>query len=378
MRRTEARARILFVGALPPPIHGLSVANEKFVELAGVNHDLRVFDAGGPGDAKALGRFSLAKVMGFLKVYVALGSVAWCDAVYLTPGQTFFGVLKMGPMVWFARALGRPVVLHLHGGALGATYRSLGGLKRWLFRSVVSSATDGIVLTPFLRSNFDGLLARAAVHVVPNFAARSCFGVVRQRVEAFDRDHPLRILYLSNLIPSKGVIVLLEAVKGLLDSGLPVELDLAGHAEPDVGELVRSICSRYPAIRWHGVVTGDSKIGLLQRNHVLCLPTNYPMEGQPICILEAMAAGMGVVTSRHAGIPEIFPEDSAWFVEPTDSTSVLQQIRFILADPEDLNRRAAANRRTAQQRYTEEAFVEGILATLAPRSAFSLPPTRTS
>lgn len=357
--------RILLVGALPPPVHGLSIANAKFHELASRQHKVRAVDAkGAVADARAVGDFGWGKVAGFLGVYLGLRHVPWCEVLYLTPGQTFLGVAKMAPFVLLARLCGRPVVCHLHGGALGAVYATLSGVRRTLFRSVMASCRRAIVLAPSLRANFTGLLPSQRVDVVPNFADQACFRVEDPIPAAFDQDRSLRILYLSNLIPSKGILSLLEAVGSLLDEGHPIELDVAGHAEPEIAERVRNLSRARPAVRWHGTVVGDAKVALLGRCDLLALPTTYPMEGQPICILEAMAAGLNVLATRHAAIPEIFEGDTAFLIDDGSTESVREGLRRCLREQASFPERSRRHRELALRRYTEEAFVDAVIGCL--------------
>ena len=58
-------------------------------------------------------------------------------------------------------------------------------------------------------------------------------------------------------------------------------------------------------VTYHGIVGGEQKRKLLKECYIFALPTRYPNEGQPISILEAMGNGMFIITTDHAGIPDI-------------------------------------------------------------------------
>lgn len=358
--------KILFIGALPPPLHGLSVANAKFVELASPKHQLHIVDAqGASGNPSTVGRFSWRKVIGFLGAYRGVYRIPWCDVVYTTPGQTFFGVLKIAPFVFGARAFGKPVVFHLHGGALGQVYRGLSRFPRIIFRAVVSSYSLAIVLAPSLRSAFTGLLPGTAVTVVPNFADRAWFQIEREYPSQFGENRPLRVLYLSNLIPSKGIISLLDAVLSLVAEGAPVELHVAGHAEVEIAARMKREVDTCSSIYWYGTVSGPQKGNLLESCDILALPTSYPMEGQPICILEAMAAGMSVLTTRHAAIPEIFDGETAFFVSDASVASIRNGLKDAINDPAKVRFFGEQNRKKAMRDYCEESFVNSLLKRLS-------------
>lgn len=358
--------RILLVGALPPPIHGLSLANKTFVDQAcSLGHRVDVVDATGKaGDKAEMGKFRLSKVLGFLEVYAGLAKILSAEAVYVTPGQTFFGVLKLAPFMWLGRLLGRRVVFHLHGSALGRTYQGLTGIRRRLFAKAVGSCHAGIVLSRSLRFNFEELLPHEAIHAVGNFAGQACFDIQRTTPSAFSKENPLKLVFLSNLIPEKGAFVAMDAVTALRAEGLPIELDLAGAADPSIEPLVRARLGE--GIRWHGVVSGEAKTALLASCNVLTLPTWYEMEGQPICILEGMAAGMPVVATRHAGIPDVLPDDLGLLMERPDPQELGTILRAFLASPALVAERGGQCRALASKDFTEAQFAAGILAVLFP------------
>jgi glycosyltransferase involved in cell wall biosynthesis len=75
-------------------------------------------------------------------------------------------------------------------------------------------------------------------------------------------------------------------------------------------------------VKFLGPRTGDEKIRIFQESDVFAFPTWYPLEGQPVAILEAMAAGLPVVTTRHATIPDILGEDGALCVNKQDPVDI--------------------------------------------------------
>ena len=61
----------------------------------------------------------------------------------------------------------------------------------------------------------------------------------------------------------------------------------------------------------------------------VCLPTYYPMEGQPISIIEAMGFGNFIVTTNHAGIPDICCKKNSLFVQKGDSKSLFRAFKVV-------------------------------------------------
>jgi glycosyltransferase involved in cell wall biosynthesis len=60
-------------------------------------------------------------------------------------------------------------------------------------------------------------------------------------------------------------------------------------------------------VHYAGFVSGAQKDKLLRTADIFCFPTFYPNENQPVNLIEAMAFGLPVLTTRWRSLPEIFP-----------------------------------------------------------------------
>ena len=112
----------------------------------------------------------------------------------------------------------------------------------------------------------------------------------------------IRVIFLSNLIPEKGIYQLLEALDVLNSNNIPFQAKVAGHIPNGHQELIEKM-NNIKNLEYVGIVKDRAKIDLLSWGNVFCLPTYYSMEGQPISILEAMGFGNVIITTKHAGIP---------------------------------------------------------------------------
>ena len=72
------------------------------------------------------------------------------------------------------------------------------------------------------------------------------------------------------------------------------------------------------------------------------------MEGIPVALMEAMAAGVPVVATRLSGIPELVSADTGMLVEPNDSRALADAIEQLL-DDRDLTRRCADGGRAGRE-----------------------------
>jgi glycosyltransferase involved in cell wall biosynthesis len=135
-----------------------------------------------------------------------------------------------------------------------------------------------------------------------------------EKLRTIDERKIKHVLYLSNFIKSKGYPEVLEMAKlekERCESGeeRKFHFDFAGKFfEENEKDFFFSYIKENNLddyVTYHGVVGGDKKRELLKKCDIFALLTRYPKEGQPISILEAMGNGMVVVTTDHAGIPDI-------------------------------------------------------------------------
>ena len=168
---------------------------------------------------------------------------------------------------------------------------------------------------------------------------------------------------MSNLILEKGIFEFLNALEGLISSEIPFEAKIAGNVPDDEFGLLDRI-STLKNTEYLGVVDGKSKTELLSWGNVFCLPTYYSMEGQPISIIEAMGFGNFIVTTRHAGIPDICSLKNTVFVRKRDSESLTKELIRLSKAMTHLESVSLKNLEFARKKFSEESFISGIFKIL--------------
>lgn len=365
MVETNRRKTVLFLGPIPPPITGQSLATKVFSEALLEKHDVILIDIN-KSDFSS-GGLAWRRIKEVIQIVDRVRREApRADAIYFTITESLFGNLKdllIYLVCW--RLLPRTVV-HLHGGAgmIRLLHGPLGLMRRVNAFFLTRMATI-IVLGDRLRRVYEGVVSSDKLRVVPNFADSEYQAAAKTIDGKFSGSGPLRILYLSNLIEEKGYRLLRDAVKVIANENPgSIELDYAGGFVTD-GEksaFLASIVST-PFIRYHGIVYGDEKREILQRAHVLALPTWYPFEGQPICILEGYAAGCAVLTTDHSGIFDVFtPGENGWSVEKQSVSSIVDTLRKCLNARSDLVKIAHRNAALARKFFTTTQYNKALLS----------------
>jgi len=323
---------------LPPPVNGMSLANRMLVGgLERKTHDVDAIDTKTSikrDDVKNQGKLSFGKV--FRSIVPVMKGICRIlltkkyEVIYMTPSQNANGYLKYVPIMWAARLRKIPCFIHIHGGYFRTMYDGLRGCKKKIIDGSLKGLAGAIVLGPSLRYMFEDLVPNDKIFVCENGVEDEIFATeeeIKRKIERYRTENTIRVVYLSNLLESKGILDLFEAIKILRKQGEKVHLDVAGAIEPAIEDSVKAYLKELgESVTYHGVVQGEKKKELLLNNYIFCLPTYYPNEGQPISILEAMANGCVIVTTDHGGIKDIVNGEYGVFVEKQNPESIVQTI----------------------------------------------------
>lgn len=326
------------------------------------------------------GTFSLRQTLKILCIGLSILRLRFSgkniDTVYLVISSSSWGNLRD---IFLLSALGKKLrgrtVIHFHGANLDKYLEKAPLYVKALNKIFFKGIKNAIVLGNSLKEMFNGFVPQEKIRIVSNFAGDGLF-ISRQYIhEKFKlaEGRKASLLFLSNMIKSKGYEVLLNAYLALNPTFQDkIELNLAGHfySATEEQDFLLKI-KQYPGIRYHGSVIGERKAELLKRAHIFCLPTYYEFEAQPIAILEAYAAGCFVITTRRPSILDIFKDGINGYGLPDSSnpesltTHLTSALKILSFDVELLNKIANHNRTEAESKYYHSRFcteIEHIIA----------------
>ncbi|MGI6790271.1 glycosyltransferase family 4 protein [Aminivibrio sp.] len=328
--------KILMIGLFPPPIHGVTMANDMFFRGISEKHDIQIIDTKANvtiGDASRQGKLSLKKicrvVFSLLSGVFRLLFSPKFDIAYLIPGLSFNGFIRYSPFIFSAKIRGIPCVIHIHGGSFREMYISSKGWKKKFLNWLLSLINGVIVLGPSFKDTFKNIFRDDQIFICPNGIPNEIIASkeeVKEKESRRNSDVCLNILYLSNLMKRKGILDLLEAVRILKKESVKFHLDIAGFMEPEIKKQIESFLGDLKEeAKYYGVVSGKNKKNLFLKNYVFCLPT-YFNEGQPISILEAMANACTIVTTDQGGIKDIVDERYCCFAETQNPLNLVEKL----------------------------------------------------
>jgi glycosyltransferase involved in cell wall biosynthesis len=99
-----------------------------------------------------------------------------------------------------------------------------------------------------------------------------------------------------------------------------------------------------------------SKAAFLAAGDIFCMPTRYRYEGQPLVILEALAAGLPVISTRHAAIPSTVEDGKTGVLLPALATpeQIAEALKSLLSNRQKLAEMSRASRAAYLEKYTLE------------------------
>jgi glycosyltransferase involved in cell wall biosynthesis len=158
-----------------------------------------------------------------------------------------------------------------------------------------------------------------------------------------------RVLFVGGRFAEKGGPELIETLSGSL--GESVELDVVTPFPPPAR----------PGLRAHQLDPGDpALLDLFQQADVMCLPTYG--DAAPWAVLEAMACGTPVLSTRVGGIPDLLDRGRAGLlVEPSQPRELAAALRTLLDDEQLRAALAGRARERCQERYDARRQVPALL-----------------
>jgi glycosyltransferase involved in cell wall biosynthesis/SAM-dependent methyltransferase len=369
------KVNTLLIGILPPPINGQTIAFQALAdELGG-----EILTLSGKRHEDFRGIF--LKTITFLGLLFRLifKLISKKHHVYLTLSQSQEGFIRDLPIVFLSKLLGSKIIVHIHGGNYDGFYQSQNSNFQRLIRKMLMMADSIIVLSENLKKmlDFEPKLS-SKISVVPNGLPWSLTdNILVKKHLPFKNEVPIKLIFLSNLIESKGYLDILEATEILVNRfGLNIKIDFCGEfIQYDDAQRFKDIVDAkayfFDFIReynlsqnvhYQGIIEEKAKQKLLEEAHFFVLPTNYKNEGQPISIIEAMANRCVVLTTDYRGISEMIKHnESGIFVNFNCPKEIAEQIQYLIENPLEYEKISENGYQKYLENYTQEKHLKNLI-----------------
>ncbi len=267
--------------------------------------------------------------------------------VHMSSGPSFWR--KFG-LIMMARLFGVRYLCHLHGGRFPSFYEGSGAPARWLIRDVFQHAAYTVVLSEEWKQWVQSALSCRQVRVIANPVTIPPLST---------RHEECTLLFLGRLCEGKGIYDLLRAMAAIAPEFPALRLLAGGDGEH---EQVRAQAEELGIARHVeilGWITGADKDALIARATIYVLPSY--VENLPMGVLEAMAAGLPVITTPVGGIPSTIEHGmDGLLVQPGDVAALADALRRLLRERSVREALGEAARRKAIARFSAEKVIAEI------------------
>ena len=352
------RHKLLIIGQLPPPVHGSNIMTELFYNsLKKKGYEASIIQKNFSKRQEDVRKFSIIKILKVPLIAVKL----ICHLVANMPDLCFYFIsIKASSFIVDAffllliRLFGVKYVLYLHAKGLQDLGTKSGRVLGFVVRKTLLPSLGALVLGERLKQDVNKYIPNERLFILPNAIA----DVDSEKVKfSHNSKGPVKILFLSNLIPSKGPMEFIKMAKILVDKRKDVRFILAG---PQRLEQFQKKIKNYinqkglsDFIEMPGGIYGAAKERLFQSSDIFVFPTYYELETFGLVNLEAMRAGLPVVSSHEGSIPEVVIDGlNGYIVDPRNVEQVADRVLRLIEDPELRNKMGKAGRRIYENIFT--------------------------
>jgi glycosyltransferase involved in cell wall biosynthesis len=349
--------KTLFILHFPPPIHGSSIVGQTITESEVINQsfDCRYVNLGTSTSIDEIGKGGIRKIFRFLFI---LGKVLQ-QLIVFRPQLGYIAITAKGVafykdsvVVMLFKLFRVKLVYHLHNK--GVSTRQEKWFDNLLYRFVFKNA-NVILLSKYLYPDIQKYVPETRVYYCPN-------GIPENQVESgkwkVESSEPLEILFLSNLIESKGVFVLLEACKILQNKKINFHCTFVGGIGDVSEQQFKSKVVELELtgnIHYAGKKYGKEKEEAFVHADIFVHPSYN--DCFPLVLLEAMQYSLPVVSTYEGGIPDVVEDGVTGFLVPQkDVQALADKLEILIKNPELRKQMGAAGRKKYEEEFTLERF----------------------
>ena len=365
-------SRVIFIGNYPPPISGQSIAFKTLIDGYSIKFkDFFVINT----IEKAGKRGVIHRTIDYIGVTLRLLYLLFfkkVDTVYHIVSSHKNGFIRDFVIINISYFFKKKIVLHSHNGNYNQFYDSCSdSFKRTIFKTVNKAHTI-IILSKKLRNTFYFIKEDNKFSYVNNGLP-----IDRPKILNKGKDTVFSILYLSNLIESKGYLDIIKAAILMKEMKIlsKFHFHFAGNfmLNPSQDKSYKSINEASQLflslikennlsdfVTYHGVVQGEKKDSLLSNADVFLLPTYYNVEAQPITIIEAIAYGCAVFSTNYRGIPEMLIDGyNGQYIDQNSPSDIAEKLKDLNRD--QIRKYSKCSIELFDEHFTKEKHISRML-----------------
>jgi glycosyltransferase involved in cell wall biosynthesis len=386
--------KILFVLHYPPPVHGSSVVGGFIKESKVINNgfECHYINLSTSESVEDIGRNSIKKLSRYLFLIRQVKRQLITnrpDLCYFTPTAAGPGFYKDALLIAIVKLFGIKTVFHYHNK--GVSGRQEHPVDNLLYRMAFKN-TSVILLSKHLYPDIQKYVPEDRVYYCPNGIPNIKVESRKSKVESVEglknqekkeielwnlepgtlnlrqgtrnkeqgvrNNGPVEILFLSHLIRSKGVLVLIDACGLLKKRGVDFHCTIAGGDTELTKQAVEVMVAAKELSSFISVIGpkhGEEKAELLSSIDIFVHPSYN--DCLPLVLLEAMQCSLSIVSTPEGAIPDVVEESITGFLVPQrDAVALADKLELLIKDPGQRIKMGATGRAKYEKEFTLEKF----------------------
>jgi glycosyltransferase involved in cell wall biosynthesis len=249
--------------------------------------------------------------------------------IHVATDASFF---RKSLFVLLAYLFQKKVIMHVHGAGFDSFFNNSLAFVQWYIRKIFALCSKTLVLSDYWKSFFTKNIIDKNVEVLLN-------GVYAEDFKRCNTvpENLFRFLFLGRLGQRKGIYDLLKAIDILVNKRYYTDIFFYLAGDGDINQVKKIIEAKglQKNVQLLGWVGDDDKLEYLQKADTMILPSYN--EGLPMSILESMAAGKIIISSRVGGIPDLVTEhENGYLINPGDVEGLCNYIIKVISHPEEM------------------------------------------
>lgn len=249
-------------------------------------------------------------------VYIHIGSNA---SLYREP---FFIVL--------AKIFGKRTVAHFHAGDVDEYLEKQSDFGRKYISWAISLSDQLIAVSKDSANKLQKLVPKNKIEIIFNAIDTKPFSFSPKRFEG--RGENVKILFVGAMGKLKGETDLADAIKILAEIYTNFRVSFLGFGNENLGNYCKKLGIE-KFIEFVGAVSLNERIEFFEKADIFVLPTYA--EAMPMSVIEAMAAGLPIVSTTVGGIPELVGEaEEGFLIEPANVEALAEKLAVLIENKE--------------------------------------------
>ena len=352
----KVKKRILLFCQLPPPIHGVTMMNQYILKNKNINFKYNVdyISLNYAKSIESVGSLNVLKILKYIKYCFHLIFVL----IFKRPHLVYFTITPCGPAflrdsvyVFIMKLFRVKILFHLHGKGIKNYYNKP---IYNLFYKISFSKENIIILSEKLQYDIADIEKYNKIYFLPN-------GIEQHTLKRRTNTDNFRVLFLSNLLETKGPMDLLYAAHEIIKQGYIIKFDFVGafsdeRFKNDFFNFINANnLSSY--VNYLGIKVDNEKNAVYNNSNIFVFPTYYDRECFPLSILEAMSFGLPVISTNEGAISEIVDDNiNGFIVDKRDIQQLVDRILFLYNNRDKLNDFGNSSFEKFKNNYSLEIF----------------------